>query len=542
MEACQRRAICVIGVVLVGSILTGCEETARTPRGPSKLTPGLDLGSTIGSLVEVISIEAISVEGYGLVGGLQETGSSECPPQIRKYLAQYILTQVSGKKINVEKFIDSHATAVVHVKGMMPAAVLKGERFDVRIEALAGTQTMSLAGGWLYGTELKAVVGGLGVTKVLATVEGPVYIDVIDSPKASKRVGYILGGGKVRDEYMVALVLRKPDYEVASRIPDRINQRFGPGTAKPISDSRIGLKVPAKYAGQKQKFISLVDATYLAEMAEITTERVKTFIRKLAVSEDKEASEIALEAIGNGSLSKLHILLNSSNEEVRLRAARCMLNLGSDGGLEALREIALDANSAYRVEALEAITRAATRNAAAAISRRLLGDADFDIRLAAYEQLRKLDDVTVTRDFIGRKFYLEQIAQTKHKSIYVTRSGEPRIVLFGVPISCGGDIFVESADGNITINAPAGQQYVSIIRKHPNPERPNVVVQLKSFFELGDIIRTLCEEPIKMEEEGRRGLDVSYVDMIALLKQMCEKGAVKAEFRMGPGPAKKLVQ
>ena len=208
-----------------------------------------------------------------------------------------------------------------------------------------------------------------------------------------------------------------------------------------------------------------------------------------------------------------------------------MLNLGSDQGLGTLRQIAMDKDSSYRVEALEAITAAASRNDAASISRRLLRDDDFDIRLAAYEQLRKLDDIAVTQRLIARNFYLEQITQAEHKAIFVSRSGQPHIVLFGAPIFCRENIFVQSPDGNITINAPAGQKYVSIIRKHP--KRPSVIVQLKSSFELGDIIRTLCEEPLS---EEHRGLNVSYADMIALLKQMSEKGAVQAEFRAGPLP------
>jgi len=129
---------------------------------------------------------------------------------------------------------------------------------------------------------------------------------------------------------------------------------------------------------------------------------------------------------------------------------------------------------------------------------------------------------------------VEQIAQTKHKSIFASRSGQPRIALFGAPLYCRDNIFVQSADGNITINAPPGQKYVSIIRKHP--KRPNVIVQLKSSFELGDIIRTLCEEPLKRSGQEQLGLGVSYAEGIAILKRMCDKGAVKAEFRVGPLP------
>jgi len=483
----------------------------------------------------VFSPDVIGVEGYALVGGLNGTGSAECPPEIRAYLTKYILKQLPEYK-NVEKFISSRNTAVVLVDGLMPIAVSKNQHFDVRVTALPGTQTTSLEGGELWGAELWEV-GKFNIgAKVLANAEGPIFIDTItDSTSGTnKRVGYVLAGGTVLDEYKINLVLRQPDYRAASLIRNRLNERFGEDIAKAVSPSRIELKVPAKYRKHKQRFISVVKATYLAETPEITKKRISTFVRKLAVSEDKYTSEIALEAIGNECLKKLAILLNLSNEQVRLRAARCMLNLGSDRGLEALRQIALNKGSAYRVEALEAIAATANRNDAASVSRRLLRDEDFDIRLAAYEQLRKLDDIAIAQRLIARNFYLEQIAQTEQAAIFVSRSGQPRIVLFGSPIIVRDNTFVQSADGNITINAPAGQKYASIVRKHP--KRPGVILQLKSSFELGDIIRTLCEEPLKKTDQVHRGLNVSYADMIALLKQMCDKDAVQAEFRAGPLP------
>ena len=527
------KIVCVISALLIGFFIVGCGEPVRTGEESKELAPEIDLGTTIGSLTEVFSLESIPVEGYGLVGGLRGTGSAECPPDIRAYLAQYILRQLPERK-DVEKFISSRNTAVVLVRGFIPAVASKDQYFDVGVVALPGTQTTSLEGGWLYGADLK-VAGGFGIAlKVLAEAEGPIFMDTITTYEPDKKIGCVLAGGTVLDEYGVSLALRRPDYRAASLIRNRLNERFGDGTAKAVSSSRIELKVPAKYRGQKQRFISIVKVTYLAETPEITKERIRTLIRKLAVSEEKHTSEIALETIGKGSLGKLAALLNSSNEEVRLRAARCMLNLGSDRGLNTLRQIAVDKGSSYRIEALEAITTAASRNDAAAISRKLLRDSDFDIRLAAQEQLRRLDDIAITRRLVARNFYLEQITQTEHKSIFVSRSGRPRIVLFGAPIYCRDNIFVQSSDGNITINAKAGQKHVSIIRKHP--KRPNIIVQLKSTFELGDIIRTLCEEPLKKTKQGQPGLGVSYADMIALLKQMCDKGAVQAEFRAGPLP------
>ena len=518
-------------LLLIALLIVSCGEQGR---GVKDLAPTIDLGTTIGSLAEMSWPESIRLEGYCLVVGLRGTGSAECPPQIRAYLAQHLLTQFPRRTINIERFIGGSDTAVVLVEGIMPAVASRNEYFDVRVTALGGTQTTSLEGGFLLGTELKTV-GTFGIkTKVVADARGPVFIDKISTSEMNKRIGYVLGKGKVLDEYKVTLVLGEPDFRTTNNIRNRLNGLFGDGTAKVVLPGRLEVKVPAKYREQKQRFISIIKATYLTHSTEIIRERIKTFIRKLAALQDADASEIALEAIGNQSLSGLVVLLNVPNEQVRLRAARCMLNLGSDAGLATLRQIAMDRGSAYRVEALESITTGARRNDAARISQRLLRDDDFHIRLAAYEQLRKLDDIAVSQEFIAGNFYLEQIVQTPHKSIFVSRSGQPRIVLFGAPIRCSDGIFVRSADGDITIDAPVGQEYVSIIRKHPL--RPGVIAQLKSSFEVGDIIRTLCEKPLKKGEQGRGGLGVTYADVIALLKRMCDKGAVKAEFWAGPLP------
>ncbi|MHC4736438.1 MAG: flagellar basal body P-ring protein FlgI, partial [Planctomycetota bacterium] len=349
------KAVSVTAVLAIACFTFGCGELGSESREIRKL------GATIGSLVEVVSPDLVAVEGYGIVGGLRGTGSGDCPPRVRTYLKQYILKHFSEHRADVDTFISSSDTAVVRVYGVMSTAVLESRHFDVQVAALPGTQTTSLEGGWLYSTELKQV-GRFGlVTRVLGMAEGAVFIDTIETSGADKRVGYALAGGTVFGEYPIGLILRKPDYRVANIIRNRLNGRFGPDTAKAITASQIVLNVPAKYGKQKQRFISIVKAMYLAETEEVTEERIKTFVGKLAVSEDKEASEIALEAIGNKSLGKLVALLNSGYEEVRFRAARCTLNLGSDMGLETLRTIAMDKNSPIRIEALEAITAGARR-------------------------------------------------------------------------------------------------------------------------------------------------------------------------------------
>lgn len=534
MNMVGRKTVWLTITLLIACFMSGCGKHAKKSGRSEELAPTAEMGTTIGSLADVVTPELIAVEGYGLIGGLNGTGSAECPPKIREYLKQYILAQLPEHKLDIEEFINSPDTAVVRVEGVIPTEAAKDQNFDVRVVALPGTQTTSLEDGWLYKAELQPR-GTFGISlKVVANAEGPVFIDKIDTTNQNTRLGYILAGGRNLEEFKINLLLRKQDYRISSRVRNLLEERFGYGTAKAVSPGRIELKVPAKYKGQRSRFISIVKAMYLDNRPEFIEERVKMFVRELAVSKDKYDSEIALEAVGNASLSKLPVLLNSSDGQVRLRAARCMLNLGSDYGFQTLRDMALDSSSAYRLEALEVITTAASRNDASALSQKLLRDEDFGIRIAAYEQLRKLDDIAITQRYVARSFYLEQIVQAGRPAIFVSRSGQPRIVLFGAPIRCRENIFVQSADGSITIDAPTGQKYVSIIRKHPR--RLDVILKLESSFELVDIIIKLCEEPLKKDKQARHGLGVSYADMIAFLKQMCDKGAVDAEFRAGPLP------
>jgi len=536
MSLICRKTVLLIAALLTVYFVGGCDGQSQAGRGGQDFASTAGLGATIGSLVKVSAPEPVPVEGLGLVVGLERAGSAECPPQIRDYLRQYILRQLPAKtRLDVDEFINSPDTAVVSIEGVIPAIASKNQYFDVRVAALPSTQTTSLDGGRLFTAELK-MLGSFGInTRILADAEGPVYIDKIDDSRINKKAGYILAGGKVLNEYKIILSLHKPDYGMANRIRNRINGRFGDAAAKAVSSDRIEFIVPPKYKEQRQRFISIVTAMYLTQEPEINSQRIKAYVKRLSGSGDKYSSEVALEAIGNECLDELGVLLDSSDEKIRLHAARCMLNLGSDTGLAVLRRIAQEKESAYRVEALESITIGAKRNDAVSISRKLLRDDDFRIRLDAYEQLRKLDDVAIMQEFIGRNFYLERITQTELKTVFVSRSGQPRFVLFGAPIYCNGNIFVQSGSGDVIINAPSGQKYVNIIRKHP--KRPSVIAQLKSdSFELGDIIRTLCDEPIGEGEKGHGGLGVSYADAAVLLKQMCDKGAVRAEFRAGPMP------
>lgn len=527
------KPFCLVGV-LFACMSVGCREKDSTEAGPLGLTPESKLGTRIGSVARVMTPEPVTLEGYGLVGGLAGTGSGDCPPAVRAYLRRYIMTQVPTGGYDVDKLIDSKDTAVVRLDAALPAAARQNEHFDVRVSLLAGSETVSLYGGWLYKAEL-APTGTLGATaRTAATVEGPVFINMIGVSKPDLKEGYILGGGRAANEFRGILPLRKADFVLASRIRNRLNERYGPGTADALSPNAIGFRIPADYRYRRLRFVLMVGATYLDQTQELIEARVNTLVHQLTVSDKKEDSELALEALGRESLPKLASLLNASDEEVRLRAARCMLNLGDDRGFGTLRDIALDTKSPRRLEALDALVAGAERNDAAALAQRMLRDSDPPIVLGAYERLRAMNDPAIVQQRVGRSFFIEQVAGTDRKAVYVARSGDPRVVLFGAPLTCHKDVFVQSPDGMVMINAQPGQEFVSLIRRRPS--RAGQLKPLNASFDLADIIGTLGFESVQTKDGGITGLEVPYSDVIVLVQQLATKDMVTAEFWPGPLP------
>ena len=518
-------------------LISGCDESKKDTGSPTrreleKSQAKLESGVTIGEAAQVFSPEFLNVQGYAIVGGLAGTGSAECPPKIRGYLKQYILRHMPSE--DVDKFINSPDTAVVIAEGMLPMAGGRNAVFDVRVTAPGSTQTTSLEHGQLYGADLRPTGRFSMTTRVLAHVEGPVYIDKIDS-SGHPTVGYILAGGRTLDDYKIMLSLPEPDYLIANAIRNKLIERFGQGTANALSAGQVEVTLPAQYAGRKQWFISIVKATHLSLSNQARQEKINELISQLTGPGDRNGAEIAIEAIGKESLGPLGGLLNSTDGDARFRAARCMLNMGSDKGLNIMREIAFDTGSSRRTEAIDAIAEAAKRSDAAGMCRRLLRDNDVRIKLLAYEHLRRMDDLAIAEELIGRSFYLENISLAREPLVFVSRSGAPRIAVFGGPIYCKGDLFVQSDDANITLNSVTGQEGVAIIRKIPGkPEIPPI--SLKCSYELSDIIRTLGSEPVRRKQTDRSGLGVSYSDIIALLNKMVEKGAIDCEFQAGPLP------
>ena len=513
----------------------GCSEPQK-PAEPEVVNPR----DTIGSLSRYFATETIPVRGIGIVAGLAGTGSSECPPSVRQELEKYIKQQVVGP-VNARAVIDSLDTAVVEISGSMPALCMAGDTFDLVLKPLSSTQTTSLDGGYLYTAELKEQSRLTNVeqfsrfSRSLATADGPIYAHATNA--AEQRKWFVLGGGQVKQDSNVKLILNSPGFITANAIRNRINERFGPKTAAAMSTAEISLSFPARYIDHRQKFLKLVESLILAENPAIQNEYAQGLIQKIiSKSEDIENAEIALEGIGRPALDSLAPLLKHPDPVVQFHAARCMLNIGDNRALSVLRMIVSDKKNPYRLEGIRAVGQSARRRDALPILAVALNDPEIQVRLEAYEMLALLNSPEISRRSVADgAFIVDNVICSGPQVVYVFRQKSPKIILFGPPIYCNKNLFIQSNDQTVTINSLPDAEYISVTRKHPN--QPRVLGPLLCNYELSSLIRTLGELPdIKESKATQPGLAIPYSDIISILKIMSVRNAIPAQFIAGPEP------
>ena len=490
-----------------------------------------NLDTTVGELVDLYESGAVDVHGFGIVAGLAGTGSAECPQKLRAELKKYILKQTTSIK-NPDNFINSPNTAVVEIYGVIPTLGAKGEPFDLLIAPLSGTQTTSLAGGRLFTTELSALERFFGYgqySKTLAIGAGPVFID---KTQGGNRNAYVLAGGKIVEEVGIRLILRKPNYYTANAIRNQLNERFGGDTASAMSAMEIHLSVPQQHVKHKGKFLTMVQSLYLGTSANLEKKRIVSLVNDLARSGNKEASEIGLETIGRHALDPVATLLEHSDPEVRFRAARCMLNIGDERGMAILRKTVQDPRSPFRISAIKAIGRRGRRIEVSTILMRVLDDVDLDVALAAYEQLRSINDATILSQTVAGDFVLDGVISKGPRRIIAYRSGVPRIVIFGAPMYCSRNMFIQSSDGNIMVNSRLTDEFVTMSRKHPR--HATLIGPVRSSHKVSEVIRALGEAAVVSKNSRKRpGLGASYSEIIAVVETMCKTGAIEADFIAG---------
>lgn len=625
--------------VLSGSVGCGGKPMSMTdmptPVGPSRMIPSYD--NTVGFYGDIPANQQTLIRGYGLVLLPTETGSRECPPAIRKIIFDQLTRLRVGETtsilggVRLEQWIDSPQTAVVEVRGMLPSGALRDEKFDVLVTALPGTQTISLEGGVLISTELsiwkRGMTGGLIHGKKLANASGPIFINpfaqvapeadmsaltedpMIDRPAEPQRQvgtpvdprrGWVLGGAEVSQDQPIYLVFREPNYQVASITQEQLNTRFPSnylhGVAHSSKPSTVELKVPPEYRNQVSYWLALVQQVYLRREPGFLEKRMLQLKEEMHWP-DSNKVRVALSfiTIGKPAAPIVRTMYDDADPSVSFHAAYAGLKLGDGHAYRKLLQISRDKTHPQQLAAILSMgENHRFRNIAPNLVP-ILDEENPIVRAAAYQSMDNLDSGLIQREWIGQGklgFRLDIVPSGGPFLAFVTRTGEPRIVLFGGDrMTMMRPTFLHSERTGVTIDVKSHDDQISLIRRDPrtgqlmihkfiekpvfgddgklkmvpdpadasgntlkpmtqtvpittfkltrkqnsrDPESQTIVERDVPSMLIADMIRLLGSPPRRDQDNELTGLGLNYSQVVSILYELSRNAAIPAAIYLQP--------
>ena len=553
-----QRAITLAPLVLV---LSSCSDSGDAwdwgkpkppPPKPELLAPRDPIRSeTIGAVTALADAQPLMLKGFGLVVGLDGHGSSGAAESIRTYLVERLQRLAATAdwqhrigNISINALIASPDTAVVEVTALVPAGAPRGTRFDVRVMAAVGTQTTSLAGGLLLPTELKIFapsgdLRGLLTSKTLGYASGPVFTDPYaqtssTGPSARLREGLILGGGSVLDERPIRLVLRQSSYDLARRIEQRLNERFGPNppTGEAATPNFVVMHTPRDYSRDFAAFVRVAPYVCLDNRPEFIAAKMRELVGLASAPQpDLTGLTFAWEAMGRVAVPYIQPLYASRDQSVSFHAARAGLLLDDPPAEEVIGAIATTAHHPWRLDAVRLLGQARSRTAGQKLLP-LIDDPDPEVRIAAYEALLRQRHPAIAAHVLAHRwdereinFSLDVLDTRGPPLIYVRRSRAPRIVLLGQRIPITRPLFYNAPSGRLVLNATAADSDIAVMVQIM-PDRPAEKFTVPP--QLDRLILLLGSRPDPDEQGRPRGAGLCYAEVIEVLLALSRDRVIPA--------------
>jgi flagellar basal body P-ring protein FlgI len=533
-------------LLLIGALTTGCDDSVKRraravmPDSATLRDVPQSLRNTIGSYVIVQGDRPLMVSGYGIVVGLEGTGSADVPIALRSRLEREMGLRGVGLEsngmgwISPTEMLNDPNTAVVLVRAVIPPGSVQGERFDAMVTIAPGTSTTSLEGGRLWSTDLfKGQITASGpVTEMLAAASGPIFINPFTDPAGEvagfgSMTGRALAGGVVITPLEMVLFLDVPSFARARAITGTINSRFPRGrgdreeTARGLSEDVIELNVPKRYAGNPGEFLNLIMHTRLDNMIP----QVASGLYARALIDHPELStdlSWCMQALGRTALPSLRDLYDHPDAGPRLAALQAGARLQDALAAPHLKDLAENGPPAIRADAIDMLAKMDSDPRINMNLRDLLSSPEADIRIAAYQALAERDDPMLTRKNVEGKFILDTIPGGE-PMVYITQQNEPRIVLFGYGLSVPTPTFVSGWSNRLMLNATDNSDEINVYyldHRTEDSTTASVSTDLSRMIEFFAHVST--------PESPAPGLGLSYSETVGALYVLAQNDALPA--------------
>jgi len=493
----------------------------QTPESSSKL---------VSHVAHPYGLGFIKLEAVSMVTGLTGTGEDPAPSPQRAAL----MDEMSRREVDDPKrMLASPDTALVLVRGFLRPGIQEGDRFDIEVRTSSRSDSTSLRGGHLLETRLSemAVLGDqIRKGHMMAVAMGDVLVDPTADPgdeSALATRGRVLSGGIVTKSRNLGLVLDhdRQSIRLSQKIGKAINNRFHSyidgqkrGVATPKTDEFIELVLHPRYKENVSRYMRVVRNVAFEETLSQQQSRLQLLQTQLLDPVTSATAALRLEAIGGDeAVEALRAGITSDDPEVRFYAAEALAYLDETDAVDTLTQVARE-EPAFRVNALSALS-AMDDGAAYDQLRTLLGVKSAETRYGAFRAMTAMAprDAMLRGEDMRGMFTYHVLDVAGPPMIHATSSHRPEIVLFGTQHELKLPLVLD-AGPKILVNGLSGGE-IKVSQFGAETKQRSVST------DVGDVIRTVVE------------LGGTYPDVVQMLQQAKESGALTSRFRVNALPA-----
>lgn len=542
---CSRRSFLLkaAGSFAVGGLISGCHELglnkwfdkdeAMREKVRSAILGEEGHSRLIGDYIKIAdsTLGYIKVQGVGFVHGLQGTGEDPPASPLRKRL----LDDMRREEItDPNTLLRSADTCLVVVTAYIPPIVRKGDVMDIEVKLPDGSESKSLAGGWLMPCRLSEhalLEGRVREGSEIAISTGPILVNSLsklndDSP-AGLRAGIVPGGGRYTGEERKLTVGIRSDYRtvrMSTTIADRIGHRFYDYDSSGIqqklcsakSNAHLELMVHERYRENYPRYLQCIRHMTLTESPVEKHMRMQQLEDGIQFGPTAEKAALQLEAAGSDGIPILKTGLTSKSPEARFRSAEALAYLGNTDGATVLKDSA-EKEPAFRIFALAALASLPDSKTAEAL-RELMNNESLETRYGAFRALSTMapNDPFIKGIEMEGNFTLHLVNSGGAPFIHLTRHKKAEVVLFNVEqefqlpmfIRAGSNILIQgtpSADGVVVKRIAAGES------TKMKTVRPTVAEVIKVASDMGakypDIVQMLVQAEQQHNLPGEIAID-----------------------------------
>lgn len=561
-----------IGRVFIGAclclLLAGCGDAweefevkmgwRKPPPEPEPTSrPSFDplFDETLAAQSRLADNAPLRVRGYGLVVGLGDNGSSDAPSSVRTFLIEQLNKQFDTmprsrdqERPSASRLVDSMDSAVVEINAVIAPGSPRGSPLDVFVQAIPGTQTRSIEGGLLLPCELRLTAANASGSallegRVMARAGGPVFVNPFaehSDGAGDPRRGWVLGGAVSTEERVSRILLNEPSYSMARRVEQRVNERFGQkprATADAMSSGFVTLHTPMTYADRPEQFLALIPNLFIENSGGFIDRKLLD-LTSAAVEPNANLERLSLvwEGLGRVAVPQLQRLYAHEDPAVGFFAARAGLRLHDTTAMGVITQMCSTTRHPYRAAAARELSDCDFPQAPLKMIG-LLDNDDLEIRLSAHRALIRTRHAVIRTLTFQSSIDPQQVGLVLDvvdcggkPMIYVRRSLEPRIIIFGARLAVDTPLFYAHPRELVTLNATETGGDITVLarERYGKPISDPVVIPPR----VADLIAALADRPTRDEAGRLRGVGLAMSQVVQILDALCRDGTIDARLVM----------